>query len=342
MSRTRSPLWARLCVIFGLVIAVTAVAVPVAANMYLDRVDKKVARDDIFAQIPASERPSPPPSGAPVRGPMTILVVGSDNADSSRGFQGVYGERSDTVMLFHLDASLQHAYAVSIPRDSWVSIPPQPGKWGGGKSKINSAIYYGGLPLLVRTVQQMLQVRIDHVVKVNFGALHTMTDAVGGVDVYIDKKTFDPRAKYTFPKGWNHLDGAHAEIYVRQRYNLPGSDFDRIKRQQQYLRALLKKATAAGVLANPFKLDHLVSVAAGALRVDSAMPVKDLAFALRGVTLDRVVFTTFPIARSAVVNGQDVLIPSIAAREALGRAITTDTMATYVRQFGHNDVSHGA
>src|SRR5438128_1775547 len=167
----------------------------------------------------------------------------------------------------------------------------------------------------------MLLISIDHVLKVDFGALRTMTDAVGGVDVYIDQKTYDPRGKYTFPKGWNHLDGAHAEIYVRQRYNLPGSDFDRIKRQQQYLRALLKKATTAGILANPFKLDHLITVVAGALRVDSTMPVKDLAFALRGMTLDKVTFMTLPIASAPKIGGQDVLLPSIAAREALGRAI---------------------
>jgi LCP family protein required for cell wall assembly len=244
-------------------------------------------------------------------------------------------------MLVHIDRSFRHVYAISIQRDSYVDIPAVPGRWGGGKNKINEALNLGGPALAVRTVQNLLGIRIDHVVLVSFDALHKATDAVGGVDVYVDKTTYDDQFHRTWKAGWNHLSGTDAEFYVRQRHGLPASDYDRMKRQQQYLRALMTKATSSGVLSNPFTLDGVLNAVTSSLTVDSGMPVKDLAFAARGLALSDVTFATMPMAGLLQLGGVDYEQVDEAGARALGAAINSDDFTSYVAAYPANNVSHG-
>lgn len=332
-KKRRAPRWARWVMIAGLVVVVLAGGGLGVAYAMVGRYDKQIARQDLLPQ--ASKSPTVAPTGK-VEGPMNILVVGVDNAGNNRSYQGVYGTRSDTVMLVHLDKTLTRADAVSLPRDSYVHIP------GHGSTKINAAFTYGGAPLLIRTVEELLSITVDHVVVVSFDALRKVTDAVGGVDVVVDKTVKDDRSKYVFKKGVNHLDGKLAEIYVRQRYNLPGSDYDRIKRQQQFLRALVDKATSTGVLANPFKLDDLLNAVTSALTVDKTFPVRDLAFALRGMTLAKVSFSTLPMSGSEWMGGVIYEMPSQSGIRDLSRALRADTMPAYLKKHPPNNVQHGA
>jgi LCP family protein required for cell wall assembly len=306
------------------------------------RYDKKIEREDVFASIPQSERKVAQP-GKTVTGPLNVLVIGVDNTpdEGERAFQGVYGQRSDTIMLVHIPKSMDRGYAISIPRDSYVDVPAQPGKWDGGKNKINSAFFYGGAPLLVRTVQNLTGLQIDHVVQIDFNGLRKMNDAVGGVDVYLDKAVKDPRSKYSFKQGWNHLDSAKAEIFVRQRYGLAEGDFDRVKRQQQYLRALMKKATAAGMLTDPVKLDRLLTAATESLTVDKNMPVKDLAFALRGLRADDVSFMTLPFAGYLSTSAGSVNQVDEVKAQQLFTAVKDETIDQYLLANPPNDVSTG-
>jgi LCP family protein required for cell wall assembly len=331
--KRRAPRWARWAMIVGLVVVVLVGGGLGVAYALVGRYDKQIARQDLLPQ--ASKSPTIAPTGK-VEGPMNILVVGVDNSGNSRSYQGVYGTRSDTVMLVHLNKDLTTADAVSLPRDSYVHIP------GHGDTKINAAFSYGGAPLLIQTVQDLLSITVDHVVVVNFDALRKVTDAVGGVDVVVDKTVKDDRTKYVFKKGVNHLDGRLAEIYVRQRYNLPGSDYDRIKRQQQFIRALADKATSTGVLANPFKLDDLLNAVTSSLTVDKAFPVRDLAFALRGMSLSKATFSTLPMSGSERMGGVDYEIPSQSGMRDLSHALRSDTMPAYLKKHPPNNVQHGA
>lgn len=328
----RAPRWARLCITLGVVLVVMAGGGLGAAYALVNRYDSKIDREDL---LPKAKGPTVPPTKE-VSGPMNVLVVGVDNEGKQRSYQGIEGKRSDTVMLFHLDRNLKKAYAVSVPRDSAVDIP------GHGNDKINAAVQYGGTPLLIQTVQNLLNITVDHVVVVNFKGLQTVTDAVGGVDVMIDKTVRDDRSHYVFPKGKNHLNGKLAEIYVRQRYNLPGSDYDRIKRQQQFLKALLEKATSTGVLTNPVKLDALLSAVTESLTVDNGFPVRDLAFALRGLRIGDVTFSTVPTVGSEKRNGQDFELVSESGVRELGKALKSDSMPVYLKKYPPNNVNHGS
>jgi LCP family protein required for cell wall assembly len=340
-KKSKSPRWARLCLIFGIVIVVLAGGGFVAANQVINHYADEVHKGDFLGGVPQNERASDPPSGAPVTGPMNILMLGSDNADGSRAkSQGVDGQRSDSIILFHVDKGFQHVYAFSIERDSYVRIPSG-GSWGGGKDKINAALQYGGPSLTVRTVQDLLDIKINHVAVVSFQALIKAVDAVGGVDVNVDKTTYDNQFKRTWTKGIHHLTGLDAEYYVRQRHGLASGDYDRMKRQQQVIRALVSKATTAGVLSNPYKLNALLETVISSVTVDTGMPVKDLVFAARGLGLQSVTFSTMPMAGTIKMNGTDYEKPSTAGVEALGKAINSDNFAAYLKKYPPNDASHG-
>jgi anionic cell wall polymer biosynthesis LytR-Cps2A-Psr (LCP) family protein len=176
---------------------------------------------------------------------------------------------------------------------------------------------------------------------VSFAALIKSVDAVDGVDVYVDKTTYDNQFKRTWTKGMHHLNGTEAQFYVRQRHGLAGGDYDRMKRQQQLIRALFKKATTAGVLTNPFKLNDLVTAVAASVKVSDGMPVKDLAFAARGLSLEDVTFSTMPMAGTLKIGGTDYEQVSSAGVEALGKAINTDNFTAYFKRYPPNNAAHG-
>src|SRR5919107_1138755 len=119
--------------------------------------------------------------------------------------------------------------------------------------KINAAYALGGPSLLIQTVEQVTGVRIDHYAAIDFDGLVQVTDDLGGVDVVVPETT--SWGPYTFSAGVNHLDGDEARWYVGQRYGLPGGDFDRGKRQQNYLRAMFTKLFSQDVFTSPGALD---------------------------------------------------------------------------------------
>ncbi|GAA1662611.1 hypothetical protein GCM10009765_10110 [Fodinicola feengrottensis] len=325
----------------GIVVVVVGGGAAYAVNAIADHYANQVHKNNFLAGVPQDERASAPPSGAPIAGPMNILVLGSDNADNARAkSQGVDGQRSDSIILFHIDTTFDHVYAFSIERDSYVSVPAA-GSWDGGKTKINAALQYGGPALTVRTVQDLLGIKINHVVVVSFSALIKAVDAVGGVDVYVDKTTYDDQFHLTWTKGWHHLTGQQAEFYVRQRHGLADGDYDRMKRQQQLIHALVKQAGTAGVLSNPYKLSDLLQAVTSSLTVDTGMPVKDLAFAARGLTMNSITFSTLPTNGTLVMGGVDYERVNPDATAALGTALNSDNFASYLKRYPANDASHG-
>ncbi len=306
-----------------------------------------------------------------ISGPLTFLLIGSDsraganaNPDTPDGSPAaISGERSDTIMLVHVPKPTDRAYVISVPRDSYVPIMGKDGTLGG-KDKINAAFARGGAPRLVQTLNSFTGGRIDYPVIVDFAAIRTLTDLVGGVDVVVEKTSVDgyrflpentrypttpcedgqgrDRRCLTFQAGTLHLDGQLAEYYVRQRLGLPRGDFDRVERQQQYLRALMAKVSDGGILTNPLKFDRFVRAAAGAVTVDRRMPVQTLAFSLRGLSPSTLTFMTMPVARLArVPDVGSVMIPDQAKCAELFTALRTDTLDQYVLRYPPNDVSKG-
>ena len=114
------------------------------------------------------------------------------------------------MVLVHVPADHSEVTLIHFPRDLYVSIP------GKGKNKLNAAYAFGGAPLLVTTMQNMLGVRVDHVAMLGFEGFKSMTDAVGGVDVNVEEAerqataTSSPRASCTWTATWPWPSSASA------------------------------------------------------------------------------------------------------------------------------------
>jgi LCP family protein required for cell wall assembly len=162
---------------------------------------------------------------------QTILVLGSD-----RRFGDGKGDppRSDTIIVVRLDPTEGATAVMSIPRDLKVAIP------GHGTDKINAAYHFGGPKLTVSTVRDLLSIKINHVINVNFGGFRRAVDRLGCVYADIDRHYLNTHggiggyATIDLPAGYQRLCGQHALDYVRYRHT--DNDFVRAARQQEFLR----------------------------------------------------------------------------------------------------------
>jgi LCP family protein required for cell wall assembly len=283
---------------------------------------------DVFAGLDEASRPAPPsPAGAASADPVTFLLVGSDTrAEIAPG--ELPDARSDAIMIARVSADRAHVQVISIPRDSWVAIP------GHGMNKINAAYAYGGPTLLIQTVEQLTDVRIDHYAAIDFGGLTRVTDDLGGVDVVVDETTSN--GPYTFHAGVNHLDGDRARWYVGQRYGLPGGDFDRVRRQQNYLRAMTGKLLSEGAFESLDALDSTVLAVTGVVAVDDGLGDADLlalAYSLRGLTADGLAFFTAPVLGTGREGAASVVYLDAARGARMWDRLHTDSLGRHTDEF---------
>lgn len=186
---------------------------------------------------------------------LNVLIIGVDvTLDSKRRVVNV--SRADTLALVTFDPERQRIAVVSIPRDTRAHIP------GHGETKINASHAYGGPALTIRTVEQLVGVKIDAYVKLGPESFAKFIDAIGGIDVDVEKdmKYTDSWAGYTIDlkKGSQHLNGEQATGYIRFRHDELG-DIGRVERQRKVLLALLKKLKdPSTILASPQLLQAFV------------------------------------------------------------------------------------
>jgi LCP family protein required for cell wall assembly len=221
---------------------------------------------------------------------MNVLLVGSDNratatgdiADATgKGDVGTTGQRSDTIMVLHIDPTSGRAAILSIPRDYYVPIGTS-----GNKDKINASFSIGGPELLIETIKQSLGIEINHYVEVDFEGFAKIVDTIGGMSVYVDAPARDSMTGLDLPvAGCNKVDGYQALAFVRSRYyesyengrwvSGTNSDLDRITRQQDFVRRMMSKAISSG-LSNPLTLNRLINIGVDNLTVDQQMSSKDI------------------------------------------------------------------
>ena len=162
--------------------------------------------------------------------PMSVLLLGIDTGSLGRVEVG----RSDVVMVMTLNPNTNHITLTSIPRDTYVEIVGQ-----GMMDKINHAYAFGGIQMSRATVEQFLDISIDHYILVNMAGLSEIIDQVGGVEV-IPPTTFNISG-YHFVEGQAiTLDGDMALAYVRERYT-SGGDYGRQERQRQLVTAVIRQ-----------------------------------------------------------------------------------------------------
>jgi LCP family protein required for cell wall assembly len=284
---------------------------------------------DVFDGLDADSRPAPATPAQEVSdAPVTFLLVGSDTRVAVDEGEDPSG-RSDAIMIARFSADRQHAQLISIPRDSWVEIPDR------GVNKINAAYAFGGPSLLIQTVEQLTQVRIDHYVAIDFDGLIQVTDDLGGVDVVVAETTSN--GPYTFPAGVNQLNGDGARWYLGQRYGLPGGDFDRVKRQQEYLRSLFTKLFSTNTFTDPGRLDSALLAVTSAVTVDDTLGNRDLfslAYSMRGVRPSDVEFFTAPVLGTGMEGPASVVYLDGAKGERMWEYLRNDSLAQNTGEFG--------
>ncbi|WP_270421358.1 LCP family protein [Acidaminococcus massiliensis] len=186
------------------------------------------------------EKPESPAQVAQLHGKRNTMVLGVDRRSGDTG-------RSETLFVTMLDTSRNQAALLSVPRDTLVSIP------GHGWDKVNHAYAYGGHDLSRKTLENFLGIQINNYVLVDFQGFIKLVDAIGGVDIDVEKpmQYADPYdgengLVINLQPGRQHMDGTTAIQYVR--YRDEEGDIGRVARQQKFMKAVFAKLRSTSLL----------------------------------------------------------------------------------------------
>ena len=309
----------------------------------INRIQDKITVDPNLGSVLASTEPTPT-SPEQQYAALNVLLVGSD----TRTGQGTgFGDpsltssgngQSDTVILLHLAADRKSAFAVSIPRDSWVTRPSCRADGtvdGTVTGKFNAAYAQGGRRCVIQVVEALTHVTINNFVEVDFKGFEAIVKALGGVPIctvtplhdpiYKDKNGHYHGSGLDLPAGTTVLDGTQALQFVRARNLDPTADIGRVDRQHYFLSALIRTVEGQNLFTNPFKLDSVLSAVTSSLTVDAGLSgdkLKDFVLSLQGLSPSKVAFYTVPtVARG---DGENLLwVPAKA--ELMWQAMIHDT-----------------
>lgn len=280
--RRRRPPVGRLLLTLLVLWLVFLVGVPIWAWSNVGRIDA----------LPDGDRPGEQPG-------TTYLIVGSDSraglSDEERRRLGTgsnEGDRTDTIMMIHTGDG--EPVVVSFPRDLYVDVP------GGDRTLINGVVAQGGggdagMQLLVRTVESVTGVRVDHVAQIGMGGVAGVVDAIGGIEICPDEPIKDDAAHLDIPGGCQEVDGVTALSYSRARCSkntaaegcpLVRSDLDRIENQREVVSSVGREVASPWNVVNPFRYVALNKAATSFIAVDDETNVVEaarLALAMRAI-----------------------------------------------------------
>ena len=325
--------------LIGLLVCTTVLsAVAGGAVLYLEhRLSSHITRiGGVFEGLP--DRPRKPPSGRPGAEAVNILLLGTDRrspvATTGRDAQAAEwvpgAQRSDTILIVHIDGDRRGASVISIPRDSWVQVP------GYGPAKVNAAFSYAGPSLAVATIERLTGLRIDHLAVVDWAGFIALTDKVGGVTVTVPQTVNDSARGVTWTAGEHTLRGKEALLYVRQRYGLPGGDLDRVRRQQSFLRLLLETSLTQEMIVDPHRLYSFLDTVTRHLSVDAGWSTEEMAslvMSLRHLRSADIRYLTVPVAGTGWVGDQSVVRLDERLGHELWAAVREDRLDTWLQ--GH-------
>ncbi|GGU47685.1 LCP family protein [Lentzea flava] len=266
-------------------LAVSGAAVVIAAGVVAGgsywRLEGNLKTVDLTKEIGNARPPSTPGR------PLNILLIGKDDG------------RSDTAMVVQLNAAGDQARVVSIPRDTMVPRPRCGAHPPVAIAMFNSAFATGGAACTVATVEQMSGIRIDHFVQIDFNGFKDVIDRLGGIDITVPEPIDDEKSGLHVPAGPTKLDGTQALAFVRTRYSIgDGSDLNRIKNQQLFMRALSEKLANENWLASPQKTFTLADILTKSIVTDeelgSIAELADLAGKLTALKPESITYVTLP------------------------------------------------
>ena len=330
--------WARnIAVALSIAIVVTSGAL----NFFSKAASNAIPRSKALQGAPQSKN-----------GDTNILLIGLDSRRDNEGNPipkeltkllrvgpaSIGGYNTNTLILIHVPADGKKAVAVSIPRDNYVNVP------GYGMKKIKEAYSYAkyaedsklykegvkqplrerlsrdaGRVATLETVSQFLDVPIDHFAEVNMIGFYDLANALGGIQVCLNKAVSD--TKYSgavFPAGLQTISGADALKFVRQRHGLPNGDLDRTHRQQAFIAGVITKFRTQGIFRDIGKISALLDVAKKDVVIDSGFDVLGFLPQAKALTSGNIKFHTLPIEGYVMRNSQSVnLVDEIKIRKVV-------------------------
>jgi len=182
--------------------------------------------------------------------PINLILVGVDVGDGEK--EREREPLADTIMIIRINPKEKNGFLISIPRDTYVEIS------GFSSQKINAAFAHGGINLLIKTVENFLNIPIHHYVVLDFQGFVKIVDELGGVDIYVDEPLHDELSGADFSVGEHHMDGENALAYVRCR-KTAGGDIGRIQRQQKFLKEMAKQHFNLKTLLKAGKLAEILA-----------------------------------------------------------------------------------
>lgn len=283
--------WRRLVIgagVFALVLGIGGAAAyqKLNGNIESDKLPPSLVKDDT-------------PEGA-----TNILFIGSDSRKlKSKGYGNEAGQRSDALMLVHFSKGNKRVEAVQIPRDTLTTLPAckdtGSGAFAGGANLMINSALAGGPACSVRAVETLSNVHIDHFVQLDFDGFASMVNALGGVNVCLDKPMVDADAKLDLPAGKQHLNGKNALALARTRHAVgDGSDIGRLGHQQVVMSSIVSRARSAGVLTRPDRLFKFLNAVTSSITVDEGISsisrLTGLAKRAKAVPDSKIRFITMP------------------------------------------------
>lgn len=223
-------------IILGIVVVLVLAVVGVGTKLYLDL---SHSIKETYQTVERAEGHRTTPVDLAKQESFSVLLMGIDTGDLGRVDQG----RSDTMMVATVSPEDKQTTIVSIPRDTYVEIVGH-----NTTDKINHAYAFGGAAMAMDTVQNYLDIPIDHYVSINMKGLKELVDAVGGIEVNNDI-TFSQDG-YDFTIGKTTLDGDQALAYSRMRYEDPNGDYGRQERQRKIVEGIARKVLSLNGISN--------------------------------------------------------------------------------------------
>lgn len=251
-----------------------------------------------------------------IDGAFTVFVAGSDTREGQSYQDGEVSELNDVNLLLHVSADHQNATVISFPRDLMLPIPSCPSEDGVenyypamSEQQLNSAMMYGGLPCVVRTIEELTGTNIEYAGLVTFDGVIGISEAVGGVEVCLTDPIVDPNTDLNLPAGMNTLVGNEALQFLRTRYGVgDGSDTSRINNQQVFMSALVRKLKSAETLSDPIKVYSLAKAGIDNMYLSKSMAsiqfMQAAAGTVKDIDLDRIQFIQYPSGNHPYEQGR--------------------------------------
>lgn len=326
-------------------ISIAVLAISAVSALAFGTVTASINKIDVFNGI--EKRPEKKSTA------MNYLLVGSDTREGLSKAElkalrvgsvaTAAGKRSDTMLLVHISKARDKAVMISIPRDTFALIPEHTSKTGklipAVYSKINSSFNWGGAPLLIQTIEEMTELKIDHYIEINFAGFARIVDSIGGVEICTKKNINDPKSHLVLEAGVHTLNGIESLKYVRTREFDGMGDIGRMQRQQAFMSAVLRKATSAGVLLNPVTMASFINSALSAVTTDSELKNSELialAKQMKSLSTSSVRTLTVPLSDlnyysngvTSAVLWDPVLAPQLWTRLREDQAVVDEVVAS--------------